>query len=812
MNKGFVLNTIRRHYKDADKVVVIGFFPFDNEDGRELHAFIDGTEVPMQISVESSMEIRQKYVSYECNVSEEIIALIDVPYDVKSFEIYEEYHNKKKKIYSVEKRKMEEMLPMIDVVIDYVNKDSDMTIVGWAAISGDAEIKIFADGVECSYTMERAYRRDVKGFYPEAEELAEFGFTINIDQVEAEEVLIDIIDGERHFAKKLTIKDYPSQEDLFARKNLIQKTLDSLISNGIKETTKKVYNKVFKNKEKDERENYELFLKQHPVTDEELEKQRNTKFQYEPLISIVIPIYNTPLNFLKELIESIEAQTYSNWQLCLADGSDTNNLEQYVKEYSNDDKRVKYRLLGYNDGISKNTNGAIEIAEGEFIAFSDHDDLLTEDALYEVVKALNTDENIDCVYTDEDKIDMDGETLFMPHFKPDLNIDLLCSYNYITHLFVTRKTLLDEVGWLNSEYDGSQDHDTILRCVEKARRVYHVPKVVYHWRCHKNSTASNPESKMYCYESGRKAVQAHWDRLGVKASVRLSPHFGHYITEYNWDEKPLVSIIIPNMNHKAELETCVNSILKLSTYTNYEILIVENNSTEEEIFKYYEELEANDKVRVVKYEGCFNYSLINNFGVANAKGDYLLFLNNDTELIASDSIKEMLDICMRSDVGAVGARLYYADNRIQHAGVMLGVGGIANHAFYNTDRGDVGYFFRSISVQDLSAVTAACMMTSKEAFESVGGMSEDLAVAFNDVDYCMKLRAKDLLVVYTPFSEWYHYESKSRGYEDTPEKIARLQKESDTFMSRWSAYIEQGDPYYNPNFSCERADYRYDVK
>ena len=365
----------------------------------------------------------------------------------------------------------------------------------------------------------------------------------------------------------------------------------------------------------------------------------------------------------------------------------------------------------------------------------------------------------------------------------------------------------------------------ILRCCEKARRVYHVPKILYHWRCHKNSTAMNPESKMYCYTAGQKAVQSHWDRLGIPATVEMASNYGHYITKYNWPDNPLVSIVIPNMNHKSELETCINSIMDKSNYDNFEIVIVENNSDQDEIFEYYKSLVGFDrdeivsgksadgegKVRVAYYDGDFNYSKINNFGVSQARGEYILLLNNDTELISANSIKEMLDIARRPEVGAVGARLYYADNTVQHAGVILGVGGVANHAFYNTNRGDVGYFFRSVSVQDLSAVTAACMLTKKSVFEEVGGLSEDLAVAFNDVDYCLKLRKAGKLIVYTPFSEWYHYESKSRGYENTPEKLARLEAETDVFMSRWKSVVDGGDPYYNPNFSHKAADYKYDI-
>lgn len=591
-------------------------------------------------------------------------------------------------------------------------------------------------------------------------------------------------------------------------KNLLSRTSNYLKKNGFRRTVAKIYMKLVE----DDAKEYAAYLNNHKLTDVELAEQRAISFVYEPLVSIVIPIYNTPLDFLKELIDSIESQTYSNWELCLADGSETDNLKFYVEKYSNNDSRVKYRFLGFNDGISNNTNGAIEIATGDYIAFSDHDDLLRQDALFEVVKAINTKDNVDCVYTDEDKIDMDGKTLFKPHFKPDYNIDLLCSNNYVTHFFVIKKQLLDEIGWLNKEYDGSQDYDLIIRAFEKARLIEHVAKPVYHWRCHRNSTAMNPESKMYCYTAGQKAVQAHWDRLGIPATVDMDAVYGHYVTRYNWKETPLVSVIIPNTNHKSDLETCINSILDNSTYANIEIVVVENNSTDDDIFEYYKEIEGSSSVKIVKYDAEFNYSKINNYGVSYASGDYILFLNNDTKLIAQDSIKSMLDICMREDVGAVGARLYYADDTIQHAGVVIGADGVMHHAFRNMYKAEYGYFMRSKSVMDVSAVTAACMMIARSDFESVGGFCEKLAVAYNDVDLCFKLRKKGKWIVFDPYSEWYHYESKSRGYDVMSEdKQRRLKAEEAILLDRWHDLIGAGDPYYNVNFTNKNANYEYDA-
>ena len=395
-------------------------------------------------------------------------------------------------------------------------------------------------------------------------------------------------------------------------------------------------------------------------------------------------------------------------------------------------------------------------------------------------------------------------------FKPDYNVDLLCTVNYICHLFVAKKTLIDEVGMLRREFDGAQDYDFIFRCVEHAgaEKIHHIPKILYHWRCHEDSTSENPESKLYAFDAGQRAVQAHYDRIGVKVEVSKGEFLGLYRTKFLRDYDPLISIIIPNKDHIDDLKRCIDSIEAKSTYTNYEYIIVENNSEEKETFAYYEQLEAvNPKVHVVYYKGHFNYSAINNFGVQYAKGEYFLLLNNDTEIINDDCLEELLGYCTREDVGAVGARLYYEDDTIQHAGVVIGFGGIAGHCFVQQKRGFTGYCHRIICAQDYSAVTAACMMVKREAFEKVGGLSEELQVAFNDIDFCMKLRQAGYLIVYNPYAELYHYESKSRGLEDTPEKVARFNQEIATFEKRWPDILKNGDPFYNPNLTLDSQDF-----
>ncbi len=554
---------------------------------------------------------------------------------------------------------------------------------------------------------------------------------------------------------------------------------------------------------------YDKWLPKHLPTEAMLKKQKETKFERNPKISIVVPLYRTPAVYLKEMIESVKTQTYPNWELCLSDGSGAESpIRELLEEYSRKDQRI--RVIAHEDAlrISENTNAAIAAATGDFIAFVDHDDILTPHALYECVKAYNEDPEIGIFYSDEDKMSMDGHKFFQPAFKPDMNIDLLCSVNYICHLFVVRKDIVEKVGVLRPEYDGAQDYDFILRCIETNEKVHHIPKILYHWRSHEDSTSENPESKLYAFDAGQRAVQAHYDRIGVAAKVEKGEYLGLYRTKFIRAYDPLISIIIPNKDHIDDLQRCIDSIDGKSTYHNYEYVIVENNSTDPATFAYYKELErTNPKAHVVYWDSDFNYSLINNFGAEHAKGEYYLLLNNDTEIINEDCLEELLGYCMREDVGAVGARLYYEDDTIQHAGVVIGFGGIAGHCFVMQPRGYTGYAHRIIEVQNYSAVTAACLMVPKEVFEEVDGLSGELAVAFNDIDFCMKIRKTGRLIVYNPYAELYHYESKSRGLEDTPEKIARFQKEISIFEKKWPDIFRTGDPYYNPNLTLDSQDF-----
>ena len=555
---------------------------------------------------------------------------------------------------------------------------------------------------------------------------------------------------------------------------------------------------------------YSQWYKKAQATKKELSLQREKKWASDaPKFSIIVPLFKTPDNFLKELVSSIQTQTYSNWELCFADGSPTDELKGLVEGFK--DERICYHFIGENLGISGNTNKALEMATGDWIVLCDHDDLLVPNALYEFADRITKDPEIDSIYSDEDKIDETGKKLFEPHFKPDFNIDMLRSNNYICHLYGVRKELVDRVGKFNSQFDGAQDYDFILRMSENSRKVGHVSKILYHWRTHINSTAANPESKMYAFKAGAEAIKAHYARVLPNIKIKdvvNGESLGIYHTIFAFEEYPLISVIIPNKDHTEDLDKAIRSMIEKGTWPNLEFIVVENNSTEEKTWVYYEKIQKEyPQVKVVKYNGEFNYSKINNFGVQYATGGYYLFMNNDVELIEPDSLRELMGYAQREDVGAVGCRLLYEDDTIQHAGVIIGLEGIAGHAFVGQQSHGGTYFNRAMVTQDLSAVTAAVMLVRKEVYEKVSGFGEDFAVAFNDIDFCLKIRRAGYLVVYAAYGCFHHYESKSRGEDDTSAKMERFQSEIGLFIEKWEGLLEQGDPYYNPNLSLQSALY-----
>ncbi len=574
-----------------------------------------------------------------------------------------------------------------------------------------------------------------------------------------------------------------------------------------------------------EREAMEQFGTKSFPNEAERKRQQETVFERNIKISILVPLYNTPENFLREMIESVVNQTYENWELCLADGSDAEHayVGNICAEYISADKknRIVYQKLEKNAGISGNTNECLKLATGEYIGLFDHDDILHPSALYEYVKVVN-EQGADYIYCDETTFKgNDINHMLTMHFKPDYAIDNLRANNYICHFSVFARELLDGTELFRSKFDGSQDHDMILRLTDRAKKVVHVPKLLYYWRSHAGSVASGIDAKPYAVQAAKGAVADHLKRHGYDHFQITSTRAFETIFKirYSIEGNPKISIVIANKDHASDLKRCISSIIEKSTYENYEIIVVENNSTTQEIFDYYKELDEAEQVKVVTYKAPsentgFNYSAVNNFGVSHATGDYILLLNNDTQVITVNWMEELLMYAQREDVGAVGGKLYYENKTIQHAGVVLALGAhrTAGHSHYGQHRENLGYMGRLCYTQNVSAVTGACLLVKKRLFEEAGGLDEGFAISLNDVDFCLKLREKGLLNVFTPFAELYHYESVSRGLDNEGEKAKRYNQESERFRNKWKDVLEKGDPYYNPNFSLDRSDFALKIE
>ena len=546
----------------------------------------------------------------------------------------------------------------------------------------------------------------------------------------------------------------------------------------------------------------------------ELRVQRRAQFAKMPLVSVAVPLYNTPPDFLRQLLRSLRRQTYRNWELVLADASDTgNDVPRRIAGRARD-KRVRYFRLAENGGIACNTNAAFEAAQGEYFALLDHDDVLTPNALYEAVKAIN-EQGADFIYSDEIVLDAAFKELIQYHFKPDFSPDTLRGCNYITHLVVFSRALLERAGGgEQAEYDGAQDFDLILRLTEQAEKIVHIPKVLYWWRGHSGSTAEDISVKPYALTAGAAAVSAQLNRLGLSGTVEPVPGSpGAYRTQYVITRPGRISVMIPNKDHREDLQRCLESLYRNAGWDDFEVLVIENNSTESETFGYYEQAQKQyPDCRVLTYEGGFNFSAINNFGARHATGTHLLLLNNDIEVETPGFLRELLSYSQRPDVGAVGAKLFYPDGTIQHGGVFIGIGGSAGHSHKGHPRDSDGDLYRLATTQNLCAVTGACLMVKKELYDRLGGLDEErFAVAYNDVDFCLRLWQTGLLNVMTPFAAAVHHESKSRG-DDTNcggEKQARYERERENFRTRYAGLMQRGDPYYNPHLTLQFENYAY---
>ncbi len=719
------------------------------------------------------------------------------------------YREEYKKSYAISTAKLGRLENEVSYYVENCHREgSQITVTGWCMSAGDIKLELL-DGSRqpISEKVEHYYRKDLLSVFPECDKEAKPGFLVQGTAAGGQSgpFYLEMRGAKNHSRTRLTKWDEGTKLQYVIEK--AGDTVRYLERNGVSATAYKIKSKLM-HKEGNTYENWRANIFRRR---EELQRQREDVFEAGPLFSLVVPLYKTKPQYLREMIDSVTAQTYGNWELCMALAASEEEdaaLLSILQEYAGRDARIHYQVLPENGGIAERTTPRLQWLP-EIILCRWIMTISCRKMRYTNLRRRSAGmTRLICFTPTRTRSAWTGRHFFEPHFKPDFDLDLLCSVNYICHLLAVRKDVAERAGSYQSAFDGAQDLDFILRCSEQAKKIYHVPKILYHWRCHMDSTASNPESKLYAFEAGRRAIEEHYRRLGIPARVENASFYGMYRTVYEWKEESLVSIIIPNKDHAEDLKLCLDSIFTKSDYRNFEVVIVENNSTEPETFAYYKELEAGrENVRVVYYEGGFNYSKINNFGAAACRGDYFLLLNNDTEMIDGGCIREMLGYCMREDVGIVGAKLLYADDTIQHAGVILGFGGTAGHAFIGKSRYDTGYFGRILCAQDYSAVTAACMMTKREAFEAVGGMTEELAVAFNDVDYCLKVRKHGWLVVYDPYAEMHHYESKSRGYEDSPEKVERFNGEVEILLSRWRDQIEQGDPYYNPNLTLDNSDF-----
>ncbi len=808
---------------------IVGWAFLKSGKNKNLQVYINNKQIEMYMKYIDRADVQKMYKDYNINLNSGFV--IDVEFEVEnqnecnigigfeSGQILFEANLKEYMEFEVE--------PEIKYYIEQTIYNNEIiSIDGWGFATSVIDMQkidsvpvelsvINEDGQQETIMLKRKYRADVNENFGLEKSKKEFGFEVKWKNTQKNKGIYTVVlkggkTSEKFIVECNKLVDQAREEnrkyenffDMLKNRDeeLFIDDWHYLVNFGWKKYCDRI-----KKRFQDTEEVYNVWRKKYIPNAKKLKKQRAEKLDYEPCISIIVPTYKTPEKFLKEMIDSVRNQSYENWELCIGDGSVTEDtVKNVVESYQKKDKRIKMLCLSENLGIAGNTNAALSIATGDYMALLDHDDILAPDALYEVVKWMNEHykDETDVIYTDEDKVSFDLKDYFEPHFKSDYNLDLIRSNNYICHLFVARKSIVDQVGGFRKEYDGSQDYDFILRCIEQSKHVEHVPKVLYHWRCHPGSTAANQESKMYCYEAGKRAIEDHLKRMGEDdCQVVMTEHLGFYHVIYPIREQKKVSIIIPNKDQKEILERCIESVIQKTDYKNYEIIIVENNSTTSEIFEYYKTIEQRENIRVVIWKDKFNYSAINNFGVRYANGEYLLFLNNDIEVIRENWLSEMLANVQRKEVGIVGAKLLYPDNMVQHAGVIIGMGGIAGHPLSRHPADDCGYFARGIIQQNLNAVTAACMITKKEVYEKVKGFEEKLAVAFNDIDLCLKVRKAGYLIVYDPEALLYHHESISRGKEDTLEKRNRFEGEVDYMAKKWKDVLEKGDEYYNPNLS-----------
>ncbi|MBE9443075.1 glycosyltransferase family 2 protein [Enterococcus faecalis] len=698
----------------------------------------------------------------------------------------------------------------IKVIFDSIYRDkttNNLTITGWALDTITKESPTFTINNEnqvSAYNIQRVLREDVNQIY-QTEPAIEAGFVVTLEGIKQKKVLPFHFQSSAHVVTVdfLLNKKYPvipGTEDKVTRLWIkAKKGFKYMAKNGISHTIQRAKIEKLRNQA-----SYPNWLARNEVLDIEAMTQEIATFHYQPKISIAMPVYNVEEKWLRLCIDSILNQVYTNWELCMADDASTDpNVKKILTEYQQLDERIRVVFREQNGHISEATNSALAIATGEFVALLDNDDELAINAFYEVVKVLNENPELDLIYSDEDKIDMDGNRSD-PAFKPDWSPDLLLGTNYISHLGVYRRSILEEIGGFRKGYEGSQDYDLVLRFTEKTtkERIKHIPKVLYYWRMLPTSTAVDQGSKGYAFEAGLRAVQDALVRRGINGHATHGAANGLYDVYYDIKSDKLVSIIIPTKNGYKDVQRCVSSIIEKTTYQNYEIIMADNGSTDPKMHELYAKFEQQLPGRffVESIDIPFNFSTINNRAAKKAHGEYLLFLNNDTEVITENWLTLMVSFAQQERIGCVGAKLLYPNNTVQHAGVILGLGGVAGHGHYGYPHGDLGYFGRLAINVNYSAVTAACLLMKKADFDAVGGFEEAFTVAFNDVDLCLKVQALGRDNVWLHEAELYHFESQTRGYDDKGKKKKRFEQEKVIMEEKWGPLIEN-DPFYNPNLT-----------
>ena len=698
----------------------------------------------------------------------------------------------------------------IKVIFDSIYRDkttNNLTITGWALDTITKESPTFTINNEnqvSAYNIQRVLREDVNQIY-QTEPAIEAGFVVTLEGIKQKKVLPFHFQSSAHVVtvdfplnKKYPV--IPGTEDKVTRLWIkAKKGFKYMAKNGISHTIQRAKIEKLRNQA-----SYPNWLARNEVLDIEAMTQEIATFHYQPKISIAMPVYNVEEKWLRLCIDSILNQVYTNWELCMADDASTDpNVKKILTEYQQLDERIRVVFREQNGHISEATNSALAIATGEFVALLDNDDELAINAFYEVVKVLNENPELDLIYSDEDKIDMDGNRSD-PAFKPDWSPDLLLGTNYISHLGVYRRSILEEIGGFRKGYEGSQDYDLVLRFTEKTtkERIKHIPKVLYYWRMLPTSTAVDQGSKGYAFEAGLRAVQDALVRRGMNGHATHGAANGLYDVYYDIESEKLVSIIIPTKNGYKDVQRCVSSIIEKTTYQNYEIIMADNGSTDPKMHELYAKFEQQLPGRffVESIDIPFNFSTINNRAAKKAHGEYLLFLNNDTEVITENWLTLMVSFAQQERIGCVGAKLLYPNNTVQHAGVILGLGGVAGHGHYGYPHGDLGYFGRLAINVNYSAVTAACLLMKKADFDAVGGFEEAFTVAFNDVDLCLKVQALGRDNVWLHEAELYHFESQTRGYDDKGKKKKRFEQEKVMMEEKWGPLIEN-DPFYNPNLT-----------